>query len=237
MNMKILPHTPHDIENLMHYGCYLSLNDSVIKDDCARQNLYNFLVSIFFAVHSNDDEVIPSFGDKRTTIGHIKNAIEKSSEESMAFEKKSDDITVFYCPSPSFYEYVDEIYEEDILNFSAYLVNKEVFSLYNVIERHNEIKKQRLIDLRSCEYSSVFCELQEIMKICDKYKNELHKLGLTQDDIEKIEIKTFTDYKQETLDLNGNETLYMHDRKKWKTKKAIQYFLESNQDYIDYFSY
>ena len=237
MNMKILPHTPHDIEKIIPYGCYFHLNDSAIKDNDARQNLYDFLVSIFFAVHSND-EVIRSFGDKTTTIGHIKKAIKMSTEEHLEFEKKSDDITVFYSPSSSLLVYVDEIYKEDILNFSAYLINKKTFPLYNVVERHNEIKKQKLIDLKSFEYSSVFRELQEVIEMCDKYKDELSKLGLTSDDIEKIETKAFSDYKHETLDLNGDETIYMHCRKKWKkTKKALQYLSMSNQDYQDYFSY
>ena len=235
--MKVLPHTPHDIEKIIHYGCYFRLNETGIVDNCARQNLYDFLVSIFFAVHSNDDEVIRSFSEKTTTIGHIKNAIETSTEEHLEFERKSDDITVFYSPSSSLLVYVDEIYKEDILNFSAYLVNKDAFPLYNVVERHNEIKKQRLIALKSYEYSSVFRELQEVMEICDAYKNELHKLGLTPDDIEKIETKAFSDYKQDTIDLTGDETLYIHGKRKWKTKNAIQYFLGSDQNYQDYFSY
>lgn len=233
--MKILPHTPHDIEKIIPYGCYFHLNDSAIKDNCARKNLYDFLISIFFAVHSNDDEIIRSFGNKTTTIGHIRKAIKTSTEEHFEFEKKSDDITVFYSPSSSLLVCVDVIYKEDILNFSAYLVNKKIFPLYNVIERHNEIKKQRLIDLKSFEYSSIFRELQEVMEMCDKYKDELSKLGLTSDDIEKIETTAFSDHKQETLDLYGDETIYMHCRKKWKNKKALQYLSMSNNDYQDYF--
>ena len=206
-NTNILPVTINDIRLRYHYydgscTCFCSGRKDRELDDYER-NLYAFLTSLFYVIHNNDNEQMKPFGNETISVGEMrKHDNDSKNEAHFEFGLNRGDITVYFCPCNSLMSQIDTFYTADIMNYSAHLKNKDLFSVYDILEEHHRIAHERLVALRTKEYASVYSEMLKAQEIRDVYREELKKLGVSDDDIECIEFK-WMDYCP-TIDRNNN---------------------------------